>query len=296
MAEIKEALVPDIGDYSDIPVIEVLVAVGDTVKKDQGLVTLESDKATMEVPSSVAGVVKELKVKVGDSLSEGKVVALIEVAEGEAAAPAAAPAPASPLPRLPPPRARRPRRRCGCSGHSAASGGAVEALVPDIGDYAGIPVIEVLVAVGDTVKKDQGLVTLESDKATMEVPSSVAGVVKEIKVRWATTCRRATWLPSLKPKALPRRHRPRRRLPLLRLPPRPPPVEPVAVPAQPDKLAAREIALPAPRPARRCSSTPMACCRPRCRTPPRRCACSPASWAWTCCRSTAPRRATHHQG
>ncbi len=93
MAEIKEALVPDIGDYSDIPVIEILVAVGDTVKKDQGLVTLESDKATMEVPSSVAGVVKEIKVKVGDSLSEGKVVALIEVAE-EAAKPAAAAAPA----------------------------------------------------------------------------------------------------------------------------------------------------------------------------------------------------------
>ncbi|SBV37950.1 Dihydrolipoyllysine-residue acetyltransferase component of pyruvate dehydrogenase complex [uncultured Stenotrophomonas sp.] len=95
MAEIKEALVPDIGDYSDIPVIEVLVAVGDTVVKDQGLVTLESDKATMEVPSAVAGVVKELKVKVGDNLSEGKVVALIEVAE-EAAKPAAAAAPAAP--------------------------------------------------------------------------------------------------------------------------------------------------------------------------------------------------------
>ncbi|HEL7731942.1 TPA: hypothetical protein UL768_003996, partial [Stenotrophomonas maltophilia] len=94
MAEIKEALVPDIGDYSDIPVIEVLVAVGDTVRKDQGLVTLESDKATMEVPSSVAGVVKEIKVKVGDTLSEGKVVALIEVAADEAAAPAAPAAPA----------------------------------------------------------------------------------------------------------------------------------------------------------------------------------------------------------
>lgn len=93
MAEIKEALVPDIGDYSDIPVIEVLVAVGDTVKKDQGLVTLESDKATMEVPSSVAGIVKEIKVKIGDNLSEGKVVALIEVSD-EAAAPAAAAAPA----------------------------------------------------------------------------------------------------------------------------------------------------------------------------------------------------------
>jgi pyruvate dehydrogenase E2 component (dihydrolipoamide acetyltransferase) len=185
MAEIKEALVPDIGDYSDIPVIEVLVAVGDTVKKDQGLVTLESDKATMEVPSSVAGVVKELKVKVGDSLSEGKVVALIEVAEGEAEAakpaaaapaPAKAAAPAAATQSAPAPAAAVPAA-------PAASGGAVEALVPDIGDYSGIPVIEVLVAVGDTVKKDQGLVTLESDKATMEVPSSVAGVVKEIKVK-----------------------------------------------------------------------------------------------------------------
>uniref|UniRef100_UPI00265CD8DF biotin/lipoyl-containing protein n=1 Tax=Xanthomonas fragariae TaxID=48664 RepID=UPI00265CD8DF len=77
MAEIKEALVPDIGDYSDVPVIEVLVSVGDTVSKDQSLVTLESDKATMEVPSSAAGVVKELRVKVGDTLSQGNVVAII---------------------------------------------------------------------------------------------------------------------------------------------------------------------------------------------------------------------------
>ncbi|WMJ70585.1 dihydrolipoyllysine-residue acetyltransferase [Stenotrophomonas sp. 24(2023)] len=187
MAEIKEALVPDIGDYSDIPVIEVLVAVGDTVKKDQGLVTLESDKATMEVPSSVAGVVKEIKVKVGDNLSEGKVVALIEVAEGEAAKPAAAApapakaaAPAAATQSAPAPAAAAPAA-------PAASGGAVEARVPDIGDYTDIPVIEVLVAVGDTVKKDQGLVTLESDKATMEVPSSVAGVVKELKVKVGDT-------------------------------------------------------------------------------------------------------------
>lgn len=187
MAEIKEALVPDIGDYSDIPVIEVLVAVGDTVKKDQGLVTLESDKATMEVPSSVAGVVKEIKVKVGDNLSEGKVVALIEVAEGEAAPAAAAPAkaaaPAAATQSAPAPVAAAPAP----AAPAAASGGAVEALVPDIGDYTDIPVIEVLVAVGDTVKKDQGLVTLESDKATMEVPSSVAGVVKELKVKVGDT-------------------------------------------------------------------------------------------------------------
>ncbi|AWH34540.1 MULTISPECIES: dihydrolipoyllysine-residue acetyltransferase [Stenotrophomonas] len=191
MAEIKEALVPDIGDYSDIPVIEVLVAVGDTVKKDQGLVTLESDKATMEVPSSVAGVVKEIKVKVGDNLSEGKVVALIEVAEGEAAKPAAAaPAPApAPAKAAAPAAATQsaPAPAAAAPAAPAASGGAVEALVPDIGDYTDIPVIEVLVAVGDTVKKDQGLVTLESDKATMEVPSSVAGVVKELKVKVGDT-------------------------------------------------------------------------------------------------------------
>ncbi|KLC71064.1 biotin/lipoyl-containing protein, partial [Xanthomonas perforans] len=95
-----EIKVPDIGDYSDVPVIEVLVAVGDSVAKDQGLVTLESDKATLEVPSSAAGVVKELKVKVGDTLSEGALVLLLET-EGEAAAPAkaepkAAPAAAAP--------------------------------------------------------------------------------------------------------------------------------------------------------------------------------------------------------
>ena len=94
MATMIEVKVPDIGDFDGIPVIEVLVAVGDTVAKDQGLVTLESDKATMEVPSSAAGVVRELKVKLGDTVSEGSVIAVLEVAEGAAATPAAAPAPA----------------------------------------------------------------------------------------------------------------------------------------------------------------------------------------------------------
>ena len=239
MAEIKEALVPDIGDYSDIPVIEVLVAVGDTVKKDQGLVTLESDKATMEVPSSVAGVVKEIKVKVGDTLSEGKVVALIEVAEGEAAKPAAAApapakaaAPAAATQSAPAPAAAAPAA-------PAASGGAVEALVPDIGDYSGIPVIEVLVAVGDTVKKDQGLVTLESDKATMEVPSSVAGVVKELKVKVGDTLSQGAVVAVIEAEGAaapaPAKAAPAAAETATK-------VEPVAVPAQPDKLAAREVA------------------------------------------------------
>ena len=241
MAEIKEALVPDIGDYSDIPVIEVLVAVGDTVKKDQGLVTLESDKATMEVPSSVAGVVKEIKVKIGDTLSEGKVVALIEVAEG-AAAPAPAAAPAKPAPAAAPAPATQTAPAAAPApapaAAPAASAGPVEATVPDIGDYTDIPVIEVLVAVGDTVKKDQGLVTLESDKATMEVPSSVAGVVKEIKVKVGDTLSQGKVVAIIEaegaaapaPAAAPAAAETATK------------VEPVAVPAQPDKLAAREIA------------------------------------------------------
>ncbi|CAD0352568.1 dihydrolipoyllysine-residue acetyltransferase [Xanthomonas hortorum pv. pelargonii] len=190
MAEIKEALVPDIGDYSDVPVIEVLVSVGDTVSKDQSLVTLESDKATMEVPSSVSGVVKEIKVKVGDSLSQGALVALIEVADAgaeTAAAPAPAAAPAAPA-KAAPAAAPAPAAKAEPAAPAASSeGGLVEALVPDIGDYTDIPVIEVLVAVGDTVAKDQSLVTLESDKATMEVPSSAAGVVKELKVKVGDT-------------------------------------------------------------------------------------------------------------
>src|SRR6187431_3256702 len=99
MTDLKEALVPDIGDFTGIPVIEILVAVGDSVAKDQGLVTLESDKATMEVPAPFAGVVRELKVKIGDEIGTGALVAMIEAGEGGAAAPApaakAAPAPAA---------------------------------------------------------------------------------------------------------------------------------------------------------------------------------------------------------
>ena len=102
MTDLKEALVPDIGDFTGIPVIEILVAVGDTVARDQGLVTLESDKATMEVPAPFAGVVRELKVKLGDNLSEGSVVALIEASDAAAAPATAAPVPAAPPPVAPP--------------------------------------------------------------------------------------------------------------------------------------------------------------------------------------------------
>ncbi|MCF5946525.1 E3 binding domain-containing protein, partial [Xanthomonas perforans] len=240
MAEMKEALVPDIGDYSDVPVIEVLVSVGDTVSKDQSLVTLESDKATMEVPSSVAGVVKELKVKVGDSLSQGALVALIEVADAgaETAKPAAA-APAKAAPAAAP----APAAKAESAAPAASSeGGLIEARVPDIGDYTDIPVIEVLVAVGDTVAKDQSLVTLESDKATMEVPSSAAGVVKELKVKVGDTLSQGNVVAIIAASDGGTGAAQSPAKPTTDTAETAGKVEPVAVPAEPDKLAQREIA------------------------------------------------------
>ncbi|PPT83550.1 dihydrolipoamide acetyltransferase [Xanthomonas arboricola pv. zantedeschiae] len=242
MAEIKEALVPDIGDYSDVPVIEVLVSVGDTVSKDQSLVTLESDKATMEVPSSVAGVVKEIKVKVGDSLSQGALVALIEVADAGAET-AAAPAPAAAPAKAAPAAAPAPAAKAEPAAPAASSdGGLVEACVPDIGDYTDIPVIEVLVAVGDTVAKDQSLVTLESDKATMEVPSSAAGVVKELKVKVGDTLSQGNVVAIIAASDGGAGAAQSPAKPSTDTAETAGKVEPVAVSAVPDKLAQREIA------------------------------------------------------
>ena len=167
MSQTIEIKVPDIGDYKDVPVIEVLVKPGDQVEKEQSIVVLESDKATMDVPSSHSGVVKEVKVKIGDNLSQGSVVITLE--EGGAAVPAA-PAQASP--------AAAPAASASSSG-----GAAIEIKVPDIGDYKDVPVIEVLVKAGDKIEKEQSIVVLESDKATMDVPSSHSGVVKEVKVK-----------------------------------------------------------------------------------------------------------------
>ncbi|WP_426803138.1 dihydrolipoyllysine-residue acetyltransferase [Xanthomonas campestris] len=263
MAEIKEALVPDIGDYSDVPVIEVLVSVGDTVSKDQSLVTLESDKATMEVPSSVAGVVKEIKVKVGDSLSQGALVALIEVADAGAET-AAAPAPAAAPAKAAPAAAPAPAAKAEPAATAAASeGGQVEARVPDIGDYSGVPVIEVLVAVGDTVAKDQSLVTLESDKATMEVPSSVAGVIKELKVKVGDSLSQGDLVAVIAASDGGAGAAQSPAKPTTDTAETAGKVEPVAVPAEPDKLAQREIAqvqsarsTAASQPAQAASGTP----------------------------------------
>ncbi|MDE2318010.1 MAG: branched-chain alpha-keto acid dehydrogenase subunit E2, partial [Xanthomonadaceae bacterium] len=179
---IQEARVPDIGGHDNVPVIEVMIKPGDRVEKEQSLITLESDKATMEVPAPFAGIVKEVKVKLGQEVSEGAVIALIE-AEDAAPAPAPAPQPAaapSPAPAAPAPAAPAPAPAPQAGN---GSGGVREARVPDIGGHSGVPVIEVLVKAGDRVAKDQGLITLESDKATMEVPAPFAGVVKEMKLK-----------------------------------------------------------------------------------------------------------------
>ena len=165
MSQAIEIKVPDIGDYKDVPVIEIHVKPGDRVEKEQTLVTLESDKATMDVPSSEAGVIKEVRVKIGENISEGTVVVLLE-ASSAAPAPVKAPSAAASAPSAP-----------------KAAGSTIQIKVPDIGDYKGVPVIEVHVKVGDRIEKEQSIVTLESDKATMDVPSSDAGIVKEVKVR-----------------------------------------------------------------------------------------------------------------
>src|SRR5690242_7866810 len=127
-----EVKVPDIGDFKDVEIIELLVKPGDTVKAEQSLITVESDKASMEIPSTHAGVVKELKVKIGDKVSEGSLVLMLESGEAGAAAPAAASAaaPAAATPAAPP-----PAPAAAPAAPAAGGGGTVEVVVPDIGDF-----------------------------------------------------------------------------------------------------------------------------------------------------------------
>jgi dihydrolipoamide dehydrogenase len=173
-----EVKVPDIGDFKEVEIIEVMVKVGDTIKVDQSLITVESDKASMEIPSSHAGVVKEIKVKVGDKVAEGSLMIIVEAAGAAAStAPAAVSAPAA--------QAAPVAAAVSAPAQvvAPASVGIIEVKVPDIGDFKEVEVIELMVKVGDTVKVDQSLITVESDKASMEIPSSHAGVVKEVKVK-----------------------------------------------------------------------------------------------------------------
>jgi pyruvate dehydrogenase E2 component (dihydrolipoamide acetyltransferase) len=175
VARVEDVKLPDIGDFSDVEIIEILVAPGDRVEPDQSLLTLESDKATMEIPSPMGGLVKAIKVKIGDQVSRGDTLLSLET-EGDATpetppaseeAPAAAPPPEEPAP--------EPAQK--------AAPKLVEVRLPDIGDFGDVPVIEVLVAAGDKVTVDQSLLTLESDKAIMEIPSPHDGEVQSVAVK-----------------------------------------------------------------------------------------------------------------
>ncbi|WP_256822560.1 MULTISPECIES: dihydrolipoyllysine-residue acetyltransferase [unclassified Pseudomonas] len=173
--------VPDIGS-GEGEVIELFVKVGDTVEADQSILTLESDKASMEIPAPKAGVVKSLKVKLGDRLKEGDELLELEIEGAAAAAPApaaaAAPAPA-PAPAEKPAAAEAPAAPA-----AAPAAATIQDIhVPDIGSSGKAKIIELLVKVGDTVEADQSLITLESDKASMEIPSPAAGVVESIAVK-----------------------------------------------------------------------------------------------------------------
>ncbi len=166
----KEILVPDIGDFSDVDVIEVLVKEGDTVSIDDALITLESDKASMDIPAPEGGIVKEIKLKVGDKVSEGSLILTLGVADEPSVHVAADDA--------------KTRFTKSASDSPSPSGTVLEdVVVPDIGDFSDVDVIEVLVYAGDKIKVDDALITLESDKASMDIPSPKSGVVKEVKVK-----------------------------------------------------------------------------------------------------------------
>lgn len=177
--KVVEVTVPDIGGDTDVSVIEVLVAVGDKIDVDSGLITLETDKATMDVPSPLAGVVKDVKVAVGDKVSQGSLVIMLEVG---GAAPAATPAKAESTTAS----QAAPAAAVTPAPAAAPTSDVVEVKeihVPDIGDASDVDIIEVLVSVGDEITADQGLITLETDKATMEVPAPFAGKLLSLTVK-----------------------------------------------------------------------------------------------------------------
>ncbi|MBO2546627.1 dihydrolipoyllysine-residue acetyltransferase [Shewanella algae] len=170
-SQVIEVTVPDIGDAADVDVIEVLVSEGEAIEADAGLITLETDKATMDVPSPQAGTVKSLKVKVGDKVSQGSLVLLLEVGA------------AAEAPQAPQATASEAAQPAAAQAAAPAKVEVKEIAVPDIGDAADVDVIEVLVAVGDEISADQGLITLETDKATMEVPAPFGGKLVSLTVK-----------------------------------------------------------------------------------------------------------------
>jgi pyruvate dehydrogenase E2 component (dihydrolipoamide acetyltransferase) len=169
-----EVVVPDLGDFADVEVIEVLVKPGDSVAAEQGLITLETDKATMDIPSPAAGKITAVKVKTGDRVSAGSVIASLEAADGGAAEKPAAET-RSEVDRT----VRQPKLARATAAPAKAE--PLLVAVPDLGDFSGVEIIDILVKAGDEVAAEQGLVTLETEKASMDVPSPQAGRVLELK-------------------------------------------------------------------------------------------------------------------
>jgi len=176
--ETQEIRVPDIGSSGKASVIEIAVKAGDTIAAEQALITLESDKASMEIPSPAAGVIESISVKVGDEVGTGDLILILKGAASSK--PAAGKAPASqaasaPKQKLSEPAAEEP---------AEAAGESVEEVrIPDIGSSGSANVIEVMVKAGDSVEADQSLITLESDKASMEIPAPRAGVVESLSIK-----------------------------------------------------------------------------------------------------------------
>ncbi len=216
MSNVIEIKVPDIGDFSEVEVIELLVAPGDTIKEEQSLITVESDKASMEIPSSAAGVVKDINVKVGDKVAEGKVILTLEAAgaagsdkgadqqaaagqDNEAGSGDAAAAQSSDdKSKAADDADDADAQEDAQTAQGSQSGGTVEVTVPDIGDFSEVEVIEVLVAAGDKVSQEQSLITVESDKASMEIPSSDEGEVEAVLVKVGDKVAKGTAIVTLK--------------------------------------------------------------------------------------------------
>ncbi|GMM67848.1 pyruvate dehydrogenase complex dihydrolipoyllysine-residue acetyltransferase [Alteromonas sp. MTD1] len=182
-SDVIEVAVPDIGEDGEVDVIDVLVSVGDTIEKEDGLITLETDKATMDVPSTHEGTVKEVFISTGDKVKEGTVVIKLEVAGSGSSADSSSSSESAPAQQESAKQESAP---------AAASSETIEVAVPDIGEDGEVDVIDVLVSVGDTVEKEDGLITLETDKATMDVPSTHAGTIKEVFIKTGDKVKQGT--------------------------------------------------------------------------------------------------------
>ncbi len=202
--------VPDLGDFADVEIIEVLVKVGDRIEAEDPIVTLETDKATMDVPSPAAGTVSEIEVAVGDRVSKGDALIVIEGEQGGGEAQAGrgeaqvGSGEAQPAAAGKPPEAAAPADRARGAGKAEpAAGPAPEqpVTVPDLGDFSDVEVIEVLVAEGEEVEVEQGLITLETEKATMDVPATEAGTIVSIKVKAGDRVSSGDEIMTLRPRA-----------------------------------------------------------------------------------------------